>query len=260
MIIIDSYDKILFVSLGGQVNSYYQSFMQMIQKKMDQGKYEEVLEQINEELALPYVPKDIEERLVTYVLECKQHIVYPVKQPQLEKLIHGSMAEQEKAVSILKGLNLRQLHHEVQTVLDSDNLLNEIKGELIEALMDQKIDEPYKINKNGLEITFIPSAIVPYEEDETVKEANAYFDQWFSNDNPTFLEFCSRLLRQEVLEMRPFDCTDIDAKAIAKTIVRLVSEAFGQSEEFALFVKQKKLENIAEIPLLIERRGDTYGK
>lgn len=242
------------------MNSYYQSFIQLIHQEMNEGKYEQVLERIQEELSMPYIPEEVNEVLESYVLECKQHIDHPVIRPELDTLIHGSIHEQEMAVSMLKDLNLRNLHQEVQILLDSAQLLNEFKGEIIECLMEQRIDRPYKIKKDGLEITFVPSTIVNQDEDHTLAEVDAYFDQWFSIDNPTFQRFCKRLLEQEILENRPFDFTDQDALPIAKSIVRLVSEAFDQSDDFAVFVKDKQLQEIADIPLLIERRGDTYGE
>ena len=67
-------------------------------------------------------------------------------------------------------------------------------------------------------------------------------------------------LEQEMLENRPFDFMDQDPKPIAKAIVRLVAEAFGQSDEFKLFVTQKQLGEIADIPLMIESRGEQNEK
>ena len=64
-----------------------------------------------------------------------------------------------KSCFTVANLNLRNYHDEVQTLLDS-KLLDEYKGELIESLMEQKIDDSYIVIKNGLEITFIPSSII----------------------------------------------------------------------------------------------------
>ena len=140
-------------------------------------------------------------------------------------------------------------------MLDSD-LLDEFKGELIEALIEQRVDSSYKIMKDGLEVTFIPSAIVPIHEDDTLIQTREIFSEWFSNDNPAFYNFCCRLLEQEALESRPFDFEDVSPLSLAKSIVRLVMEAFGQSEEFLAFMKIKGMTEIVEYPLSIERRGE----
>lgn len=240
------------------MNSYYQSLLQTIQSNLDNEEYEKALQLIEAELRLPYVPQEELEVLQAYKDECLFHQNKPVANPDLDALIHGSFEAQEKAVSLLKDMNLRLMQDEVQTLLDSEHLLDEIKGELIESLMEQKIETPYHIKKSGLEFTFVPSVIIPSAEDSTLLEIRLYFDKWFSNDNPTYLRFCNRLLDQEILENRPMDFMDCEAIAIAKAIVRFVCEAFGQSDAFFSFEKDKKIENVVEYPLLIERRGENH--
>ena len=150
------------------MNSYYQSLLQEIHKELDQKDYDKALRMIQTELDLPYVPREELEVLQNYKSECLAHIERPVVHPDLESLIHGSLQEQEKAVALLQSCNLRMMHEEVETLLCSSKLLDETKGELIESLMEQKIEDPYKMKKSGLEITFIPSIIVPSSQDATI--------------------------------------------------------------------------------------------
>ena len=213
------------------MNAYYLSLLKEIQKQIDDKSYQTAYDLIHQELELPYVPKEAME------------------------VLEGSLQQQEKAVSLLRNLNLRNYHDEVQTLLDS-KLLDEYKGELIESLMEQKIDDSYIVIKNGLEITFIPSSIISKDEDDVLIRARELFDQWFSNNNPAFQNFCNRLLEQEVLEVRPFDFMDQDPYVLAKAIVRLVLEAFGQSDQLAAFIQIHELQDVADMPLEIERRGD----
>lgn len=240
------------------MNPYYQSLLQQIQEELDQEAYDRAYSLIQTELELPYVPQEALEVLEAYRDQCKPQLQSSKIDHALEDLVQGNMAMQEKAVALLKTMNLHTMSDLVQKLLDSDDLLDEIKGELIESLMEQKVDTPYHIKKSGLEITFVPSVIIPADQDEVVLAVRDLFDQWFSNDNPTFHRFCNRLLEQEVLENRPMDLVDCSAISIAKSIVRIVSDAFGQSDEFLLFVKEKQLENVVEIPLLIERRGEDH--
>ena len=129
------------------MNSYYQSLLQEIHKELDQKDYDKALRMIQTELDLPYVPREELEVLQNYKSECLAHIERPVVHPDLESLIHGSLQEQEKAVALLQSCNLRMMHEEVETLLCSSKLLDETKGELIESLMEQKIEDPYKMKK-----------------------------------------------------------------------------------------------------------------
>ena len=241
------------------MNSYYQSLIKEIQSKINEFAYQEAYDLIHQELSMPYVPSDVMDILEAYQSECISHMDCVVKKlddDKLMKLIHGSEEQIERAISELMNLNLRQYSLEVQAVLDSI-VLDEFKGELIEALMEQRIDTPFKILKNGLEITFIPSSILTAQEDHVLNETKAIFYELLSNENPAFYQFCLRLLEQEKLEMRPFDFSDLNPYAIAKSIIRLVMEAFGQSDDFLTFMKIKGLE---EVPLLIETRGENDAK
>ncbi|MBP3853969.1 MAG: hypothetical protein J6D18_05305 [Erysipelotrichaceae bacterium] len=238
------------------MNSYYQSLIQEVQHQMDNEQYQQAISMIEAELALPYVPADALEQLKQLKEDCSVHIEKKAILPELDTLIHGNQSMQELAVSQLMDMNLRNHLEEVEILLNSDDLYNEIKGELIEALMEQKVDIPVHMKRDGCEYTFIPSQIIPAQEDGVLQEAIDCFDQWFANDNPTFYRFCCRLLEQERLENRPFDFTEAEALPLAKSIVRLVSEAFGQSEMFEQFERQNGLQSVQCTPLLIERRGE----
>lgn len=239
------------------MNSYYQSLLNEINRQLNEEDYASALELIKQELSMPYIPADAEKALKECLENCKANMDTPMYSPDEEKIfsrINGTEEQMETVVTYLTGLNLRRYHTEVQKLLDSE-LLGEFKGELIEALMEQNIDDTYHINKDGLDITFVPSALVKREEDPTLIEIHEIFDEWFASDNPSFCSFCERLLEQEMLERRPFDFVDEDALGIAKSIVRLVMEAFGQEDQWKLFERIKGLEYITDVPLSIESRG-----
>ena len=242
------------------MNLYYQSFIQEIQDLMKDSKFQQANDMIEQELSIPYVPQDVMDLLHEKQEECAPHLEKfgsRQRNEDLSQWVHGTPVQQLKACSMLTTMNLRQYEEEVQVLLDSD-LLMEFKGELIEALMEQKIDTPYRIHKSGLDITFIPSAIVPSQEDKTIVQTKELFDTWFNSFNPAMYNFCVRLLEQEVLETRPFDFQGLDSLALAKAIVRLVSEAMGQIEELDLFYKVHNLSQVENYTLSIEKRGENH--
>jgi hypothetical protein len=238
------------------VNPYYQSFIEEVDGLMEKGEYDQALVMVQQELALPYVPQNVMKFLEKCRKECLSHTqrVRSRNPEQLDVWIAGTPVQKEMAVSLLCTLNLRQYLPQVQTLLLSD-VLDEFKGELIEALMEQKVDEPLKIVKQGMEITFVPSVIVPASEDATLKAANRYFDAWLDQD-PSMCAFCQRLLEQETLLVRPFDFQDLDPLPLAKAIVRLVFEAMGQKQDLDSFYKERKLQNTEDYVLTIEMQGD----
>lgn len=240
------------------MNSYYQSLLKEVQNLMDEFSFQNAYDLIHQELAMPYVPREVEDVLESYEETCKEHLNQKISSNHMDDityLVQGSMAQKEFAESLLIRQNLREYLPEVQSLLDSE-LFDEYKGELIEALIEQKVDDPLHVEKSGMAITFVPSSIVRKQDDLTLQKTQKILDSWLSNYNPSFYNFCIRLLDQEILEMRPFDFEGIDAIALAKSIVYLVMEAFGQTEEFVTFEKGWGLQDIERIPLLIERRKE----
>ncbi len=243
------------------MDSYYHSLLNEIHKLMDASSFQNAYDLIHQELQMPYVPKEVLEVLQADAQECQMHLQpkHALMSEEISDLVQGSTAKKELAVSYLLNMNLRFYTEEVQMLLESE-ILDEYKGELIEALMAQKIDTPFQISKSGLQITFVPSAILTKDEDPTWNETQKILDFWLSNDNPAFYNFCIRLMEQELLEMRPFDFEGIDPTGLAKSIVYLVMEAFGQTDEFVTFEKGWGLQEVEKVPLLIERRKDENDK
>lgn len=240
------------------MNAYYHSLIEEIKKEIDEKSYAQAYELICQELNMPYVPKDALELLEYYKSECKPYLEQKSKSMDFSKLqdyVHGTLEQKIYAISILENMNLRMCHDEVQVLLDSD-LPDEYKGTLIEALMEQKIDDPFDLIKSGLNITFIPSAILPMEQDQSISEASSLFESWFTNEDPTMIQFCMSLLMQLVLYERPFDQEDKDPYQLAKGICRLVYDAMRKSDEWPGFVKKQGLERIEDIELSIEKRGE----
>ena len=235
------------------MNAYYHSLIEEIKKEIDEKSYAQAYELICQELNMPYVPEDALELLEYYKSECKPYLEQKSKSMDFSKLqdyVHGTLEQKIYAISILENMNLRMCHDEVQELLD------EYKGTLIEALMEQKIDDPFDLIKSGLNITFIPSAILPMEQDQSINEASSLFESWFTNEDPTMIQFCMSLLMQLVLYERPFDQEDKDPYQLAKGICRLVYDAMQKSDEWPGFVKKQGLERIEDIELSIEKRGE----
>lgn len=238
------------------MNAYYESVLDRIREEMQLSRWKAAMQLIQGELDLPYVPQDAMDQLEELKQECRGAMSTP-RIPgvqDLEKWIQGTPVQQEMAVSMLAGMNLRQFGPQIQQLLDSD-LLDEFKGELIESLMEQRVDEPFHMQKNGLDIEFVPAAIIPVQEDSGLSGALELFDHWFSSQDPGMTAFCNRLLRQEVLNARPFDFAETDPLLLAKSVVRLVYEAMGQPEGYDAFVTANGLSETGDLLLNIEKRG-----
>lgn len=242
------------------MNSYYQTLLGDVVKLFQEERFEKASQLINEELSMPYVPAEAQQILEQYQEECRPYLsrTRHVSDEELEQWCeNGSESQKERAVTALLSLNLRQYLPEVRKLLLAENLLDEFKGELIEALIEQKVDETLRIRKSdGRLVSFNPSKIVPAQQDAVIQQTKNLLDQWLSADNPSLENFCEELLKQETLERRPDDFSGQDPQVLAASLVRLVYEAMNDREDYDRFIRKEKLEQLPETPLLIEKRGE----
>ena len=238
------------------MNAYYNSLIHELRILVSEQNYQSAIELIKPELEMPYIQADVQSELETIYSECVANTITPKGHSieELDKFIDGTGVQKEIAVTLLAQTNLRQHTSRIQKLLESD-LLDEFKGELIEAMMEQKLDTPFHIHKEGMDITFIPAAIVPADQDPVLIKTVSLFEQWFSADDPGLETFCHHLLRQEVLNCRPYDFTEYVPAALAKSVVRLVYEAMGMSDMLEAFYEKNGLTDVPLMTLTIEKKG-----
>lgn len=240
------------------MNSYYQNILEEVLRLYTSGDYKEAQQAARKELEVPYVPADVQKQLEETISECSAHIEKPraSEADRLEAWIHGTPSQKEKAVSALLHMNLRDYLPEVRMLLNDSELLQEFKGELIEALMEQNIEEEICMDKDGMQMCFVPSLISKSENDPVLGAARQYFDEWLSGSNAMTYDFACQLLHQEALEMRPLDFEGIDPKELAASIVRLVYEAMKDNDGWKKFAADHALKENSQYPLFIEKRGE----
>lgn len=239
------------------MNSYYQNLLGEIVRLFAENDPEKANRLIQNELDLPYVPKDALEALEKVRDESAAERKAPgASRDDIEQWINGTPAQKERAAASLQSMNLREYHAEVQKLLLDPALIQEFKGELIEALMQQKIDEPYTMVRDGMEISFVPSLLTEKKNDPVYRQAKKDLEDWFYADNPSFCHFCLQLLDQEVLETRPFDFEGTDPAALAASIARLVFHSLRDEEGWERFVRRQPENGIQTYPLYIEKRGE----
>lgn len=236
------------------VNLYYRSVMDEIHRLMDEENYRQAVDILKQELSMPYIPMDVQAQLETLYQSAAASM--PESRPaistrKLDDWIAGSEQQQMAAVHVLKDLNLRNMQPQVQALLHS-NASSLVKGELIEALRQQKVDTEYEIDKNGLQISFIPSLLTDPADDGVLQQAYTYLQNWFSASRPDLEYFARSLLEQETLASRPMDFQGLSALDLAQSIVKHVYQALGQPEAYLQFLKEHHLEDGLHYILNIE--------
>lgn len=242
------------------LDTYYEEIIKEVKKLMAKGDYQEAYEILEEELSMPYIPKESEQILISQYNECRSALNFNRREKtyddeDIATLLQGSLEEQYMAVELLKKSNLRNHLEEVQAYLSKcPHIL--IRSLLIEALMEQNIAEEIRMNyEDDLEITFYPCYIeAPMKTKGATLAANTLCD-WFENDDPTFLKMCIDSLIKELYLRLPFNLEEDEASHLAQSVVSYVFKA-GQNEEgYQHFLATKQLTQEISEPLLLSKYG-----
>lgn len=184
------------------MSNYYEELLSEINNKIQEGSEDEAIAMIQEELRMPYVPLETEEKLVTVLdnliktkkAEARSEI--QLSEDELRAYLKGSELKQLKAVQCLCGMNLRGSLELVEDYL-KQNPHPAAAALLIDACIEQEINEELTYIQDGTEITFIPRYREHPWESDGYKEAAAKLREWFENDNPSLLELVMQLVNQE---------------------------------------------------------------
>ncbi|WP_416324748.1 hypothetical protein [[Eubacterium] hominis] len=240
------------------MDSYYEDILKKVENlKQNQG-YDECLKILEEELSMPYIPREYEERLIADYNECRAVIrqddrkqtVYD--EEDIADLLNGSLDEAFLAIEQLKKSNIRNHLTEIQ-----DYLMNDphylVRSFLMEAMMEQNITDEITTLIDGLEVTFTPCYIEAPMESDGVVSAIELLREWFENEDPSFLMMCVESLVKEAYLKLPFNVEEDEAMNLAVAIVCYVFIASDNREGMELFLKEKSLGQYQGYELLLDK-------
>ncbi len=210
--------------------NYYDEMIDKIERLLKEENYELADRLIADELSVPYVPRDIEEKLH----RLKQQIVRnalprKITDEELENyLFHGDPQHQLVAVNELNEKNLRQYLTLCERYLCSEGFAN-AKALLIDSLIRQEIDHLFAFQKEGETISFNPSLYTIIEESEPFLDACRKLSDDFMKE-PSKLQLGRQLLYKEFMMKLP-DQFDLEsALSLEKDIVIYINNAFDSAE------------------------------
>ena len=206
--------------------NYYDDALLKIENLINDGKYEDALKVIDEELNVPYVPKDIETKLNYLLDEIKPfiHKIESISLEDLEKYLFMDKEHQLIAVSELDKYNLRDYVDLCNKYLSSDGFKN-AKVLLIDSLIRQEINEEIHYIDSGMDYTFIPKYIVPIEMSDGFVSSKKLLEDEYMKE-PSKLLMAMDLLYKDCLLSLPLNLDKSEGEYIADNIIEYISKAF----------------------------------
>ena len=147
------------------MESYYDEILDKIRRLMNEKNYQEAYRLLEDELSMPYIPKESEEALISFYQECRSVIQSDAVQrsyeeEDVEALLEGNFEEQLLAIEQLKKSNVRNYLDVIENCLKKDpNGL--VRALLIDCLMQQDVAVEMHAVVYGIELNFLPYYFVP---------------------------------------------------------------------------------------------------
>ena len=197
---------------------YYKELVSNIEKAIESADYDKASKLIDDELSLPYVPKDVLEKLREFKENIPaEDINRTLSEEEIREYLKGNEYRQLVAVEQLNKLNLREYYDLCNEYLKSDGFIN-AKVLLIESLVRQEISDEYTMLKDGMLFNFIPRYVMLPEESEGYNTALKILSDYYMKE-PSYFLMARDLLYKDCFMALPLSYIMEEGEMLAKNII-----------------------------------------
>ena len=197
---------------------YYKELVSNIEKAIESADYDKASKLIDDELSLPYVPKDVLERLREFKEKIPaKDINRTLSEEEIREYLKGNEYRQLVAVEQLNKLNLREYYDLCNEYLKSDGFIN-AKVLLIESLVRQEISDEYTMLKDGMLFNFIPRYVMLPEESEGYNTALKILSDYYMKE-PSYFLMARDLLYKDCFMALPLSYISEEGEMLARNII-----------------------------------------
>ena len=216
------------------MENYYQEMIKEIEDMIQDGQLAAASFRLEQELNMPYVPNDAEEKLqqihkdLVYRMAEEKESSEPTVDVLLERL-HGNPQSQLAAAAKLSERNLRDISDEIREWLNHEPQ-PEAAALIVEAIGEQEIDDEFVLVKDGVEYAFWGTDVVPVSRSGGFLKALKCLETWLGNDRPDLFEMCRTMLVHEVYLFLPLSYDEEEGEDLALTVLDQVSGLMDDGE------------------------------
>lgn len=207
--------------------NYYNELIETIEDSIKEEDFHEARRLIINELNMPYVPRDIEEKLNDYLKIVDQHFQRneSLSEEQIaEFLLNGDEQHQLLAVSKLDKMNLRDHVDLCEQYLLKDASIN-ARALLIDSLIAQQIDHEFHYKNKDRMISFTPSRMVRVTETKSFQYCISRLNDDLMKE-PSKLKLAGQLLYKEFMLNLPEEIKTENCDRIVSHIEEYIEDAF----------------------------------
>lgn len=204
--------------------NYYDELIKNIDTLINNKDYEQAKSIILNELNLPYIPSEIEQKLNNYLSQIKQatFALKSLTDEDISEYLKGNFEHQLIACDELGKRNLRDYIDVANEYLKSDGYKN-AKALLIDSLIRQEINYAFEYVNDGSLLAFNPSKLKVIEETEEFIKTKSEIENHYMKD-PSKIQMGLELLYKEALLSLP----NTISFEVSKKIINYIDDAFSK--------------------------------
>lgn len=208
--------------------NYYDEVTVRIEKDLKEGRLDEAVFLLRQELSMPYVPQEVEAKLRQLQKEAAgqqaaRREAGELPLTQLLEMLQGSPEQQLQAASKLTERNLRECTEEIRTFL-AHHPQPQAASLLIDALGQQEVPEEFTYVQDGVEYVFAGDAVVPVARSAGFLKAMGLLEKMLAK-NPGALQLARGILIRRAYALLPLSMEEEEGEEEALAAVKEVAES-----------------------------------
>ncbi|MGN1399406.1 MAG: DUF3196 family protein [Erysipelotrichaceae bacterium] len=223
------------------MQDFYTDLLDRIDNLIGEQQYQQAEKLIDDELKMPFVPLEIEKKLIEYQRSIKGYLSQPLLQQQLSEqqlyqYLTSSSQKGFKALQYLQKSNIRNYLTFIQQLLSSDEVNHLLKCLLFEILVDQAVNCEVEFKKQDQLIQLNPIMHNKAVEQEGFDLVNQRLQQLLCG-NPSFLNQCQLVLVNALYDLYPTLLLKDDVDIYCFSIIKYVCQAYGDLQKWQDFAQ-----------------------
>ena len=227
-------------------NNYYQKLLEQIDLLIQQENYQEAKKTVDEELARPYVPRDVLTVLQDHhdnldVLLKKEKPLIMVNPDNLYGML---MSDSQKALSAIRSLkyaNIRNYLFQIAGILKDSEIPHLIKVLLLEEMISQKVEDPFEFERGGKTVTVVPELLPLVADQPVFNEVMEALDKLLDK-NPSFLQQAQILALNLAYDMFPALLERERVNIYTYSIIRYLYRCYDENEQWNQFAASQDVD------------------
>ncbi|WP_339022425.1 DUF3196 family protein [Spiroplasma endosymbiont of Crioceris asparagi] len=210
--------------------NYYEEILEEIEELISEAKFDEALDLLNVELKMPYIPKDIEVKMMKLFKEVailkQEKISQELKSNWSLEKVNKIINDQKKvdlhviAFSKLRDFNAKKILDSLITYLKNYNNPDEAKTFLFLVLAEQELDHVFEFKKANTTFKLNPKNIDINKYNEKNKIVKKLIEEALQHKEPVLASLSLQLFNQFTFCLFPEEIDEADASNIAFKVIK----------------------------------------